>query len=101
MHDALFSQPSALSSEGLIAKAREVGLTEQSFSACMSVASDPAVAQDLADANALGIKSTPAFLFGFDDGQGRARIFKVLDGARPLADFTKILDGLLASAPKR
>ncbi|MBI5391231.1 thioredoxin domain-containing protein [Candidatus Woesearchaeota archaeon] len=69
MSDALFEQSSLLSEASVVAKAKQIGLDQTLFSACMQ---DPAIQQlvdqDQQDAATVGVRGTPTVLIG--TGQG-------------------------------
>jgi protein-disulfide isomerase len=71
-HDQLFASPGALAEEDLIRYASDLGADAEAFADCLaSQRSAGKVARDVAEAQALGITGTPAFiingivLFGF------------------------------------
>jgi len=100
MHNLLFAKPSLLADEDLKKKAMDAGVEKTAFEACMTRGGN-SVERDLADAKALGIQTTPAFLFGLEDQPGSVRISSVLTGAAPFSVFSKTLDELLAVKPSR
>lgn len=66
MHDMLFSDQENLSEEKYLDYARELGLNEEEFSACLSSGTHAdEVLKDIADAESYGVSGTPAF---FIDG---------------------------------
>ena len=86
-HDALFDhQGTGWDYEAL---ARDLGLQTGEFSACLNTGRyREEVIKDLQDGLTLGIASTPTFFIN-----GRPLV-----GARPMADFTAIIDRLLQKA---
>jgi protein-disulfide isomerase len=86
-HDALFALSPALGRDKLLEAARQLGLNETMFSACVSTRRYTArVEQDFQQGRQLGVDGTPAF---FINGVS-------LTGAVPLAEFEKIIDAELA-----
>jgi len=86
-HDALFALSPALGRDKLFEAARQTGLNESAFSACVDARKyKPLVEKDAAEGQRLGVDGTPAF---FINGVN-------LTGAAPLADFEKIIDAELA-----
>ncbi|MBI4637374.1 MAG: thioredoxin domain-containing protein [Candidatus Rokubacteria bacterium] len=85
-HDRLFEEQPRFERERLIAYAVDLGLDRAEFTRCMDERTHAAaVDRDLADARALGIKSTPTFLV---NGQA-------LVGAHPLETFRLLIDDAL------
>jgi protein-disulfide isomerase len=89
MHEALFEQPLALEPSDLSAKAQRLGLDMQRFGACLDSGRFSArVEQDLQEGVRVGVTGTPAV---FING-------RMVSGARPYADFARIIDEELARA---
>ncbi len=89
-HDALFADQSKLSSDGLMATAKKLGLNMDKFDACFKDNKYKAViAQDIAEGNRLNVRGTPTF---FIDG-------RPLVGAS-MAGFEGVIDPELASSNK-
>jgi protein-disulfide isomerase len=63
-----------------------VGITEAQMAACMASPASQ-VSRDLALANSLQIASTPTFLVGAVQLDGRVLVKSILEGARPLEQF--------------
>lgn len=85
-HDRLFEKQPAFRRDDLLAYAAELGLERDAFAQCLDqrlFAAD--VERDLAQAQALGVNSTPAFLIN-----GRAVL-----GALPVEDFRSIVEDAL------
>lgn len=92
MHSALFQNPTDQSEARLIATARELGLNGDSFARCL-LAEEAAdqVKLDVAEAEALGLTGTPAFLVGRRLKDGTVRVVSVVNGARPIAEFDRAI----------
>ncbi len=87
MHDRMFETQDQLGREGLIAKARELGIDVEKFTACLDNGEQKARVQaDVAQGQQLGIRSTPTF---FING-------KMLTGAQSIETFSEIIDQELA-----
>lgn len=100
MHDRLFTQGADLDDAGLRAIAESVELDMLQFDACLAQPSTRApVSRDTAEARALGLSSTPSFLLGSRLPDGRVQVSRVLSGARPVEEFKKELDRLIAPPP--
>ena len=86
MHDALF-ESGELDEDALKMQAKTIGLDEKKFGECLSSErAQAAVKRDLAAGQLAGVDGTPAF---FINGI-------MLSGARPAADFARIIDAELA-----
>jgi protein-disulfide isomerase len=89
-HDRLFAEQPRFAQDRLIAYAVELGLDREAFVRCLTerrFARD--VEADVAQARALGIRSTPTFLIN-----GRALV-----GAHPVEAFRVIIDDRLRRGP--
>jgi protein-disulfide isomerase len=85
-HDRLFEKQPAFRRDDLLAYAAELGLDRDAFAQCLDqrrFAAD--VERDVAQAQALGVNSTPAFLVN-----GRAVV-----GAIPVDEFRSIVEDAL------
>jgi protein-disulfide isomerase len=86
-HDLVFENNKKLSDDDLAGHASELGLEMDAYRQCVSERETQAIVQtDAAAAAGLGISGTPAF---FVNGI-------LLSGAKPFADFVKIIDAELA-----
>jgi protein-disulfide isomerase len=87
LHDLMFKDQSGLAKEGLVAKAKKIGLDEKKFSQCLDEKKFmKAVEDDMAEGKRVGVKSTPTF---FVNGQ-------MVNGAQPLEVFSEIIDEQMA-----
>ncbi len=87
MHDKMFADQSGLDTNGLVAKAKEIGLKEADFKKCLESGKfAAAVSKDMEQGKTVGVKSTPTF---FVNGQ-------LVNGAQPVEVFKKIIDAELA-----
>jgi protein-disulfide isomerase len=96
MHDLLFQDRRRLADADLTRYAAQIGLEPAGFQTCMKSVTTPKVRADLAAAEALGISSTPTFLLGTLEASSAVRVKHRISGARPVEDFQKALDALLA-----
>ena len=86
-HDALYAEQSKLDGAELLNHARALHLDEKSFQSCLDSGKFKSkIDADLAQGSKVGVAGTPGF---FVNG-----VF--LSGARPEADFEKIIDSQLA-----
>lgn len=81
----------------LTAFAKALGLDMNRFNECFGSGKyDDRIAQDLADANKLGIHSTPSFIISYEvNGQ---TVTEEIKGAQPLSVFQQKLDAALVAA---
>jgi protein-disulfide isomerase len=88
-HDRLFSAQPAFERDDLIRYAAEVGLAREPFITCLDERRfTSAVEADVAQARALGVRSTPTFLI---NGQP-------IVGAQPIETFRGVIDQALRAA---
>src|SRR5262249_48957222 len=92
MHDSLFASPKALDRSSLATKARGTGLDPEAFQQCMENAGPKKIGEEVAEAEALGIASTPSFLFGRLQPDGRVKIIRREGGALPWKAFSALVD---------
>jgi len=102
MHEKLFGNQQALTAADLTRYAQETGIEPKAFKECMDADSHGAkIRQDLKDALAAGVSSTPTFFLGFAEGGGKVKIVRRVQGAHPFPVFKAAIDGLLAEAAKK
>ncbi|GAB4014925.1 MAG: thioredoxin domain-containing protein [Bdellovibrio sp.] len=83
MHDAMFADQAGLAKEGLVAKAKAIGLKVDQFTSCLDAGKHRAkVEQDMEDGKNVEVKSTPTF---FVNG-------KIVNGAQPLEVFAELIE---------
>jgi protein-disulfide isomerase len=86
-HDKLFENSRALEDEDLLRYAQELDLDAQRFERCLKERTfEQQVDADVQEARAAGITGTPAFLVNG----------VLVSGARPVADFARVIDTELA-----
>jgi protein-disulfide isomerase len=92
MHDVFFEDPrrlaEGLSQTGII----RAGLQPDQFASCLAQQDPGNIRARAAAARELQISATPTFLIGFKAGGQRVQAVYRIDGARPIADFRKVLD---------
>jgi len=102
MHEKLFGNQQALTAADLTRYAQETGIEPKAFKECMDADSHGAkIRQDLKDALAAGVSSTPTFFLGFAEGGGKVKIVRRVQGAHPYPVFKAAIDGLLAEGAKK
>jgi protein-disulfide isomerase len=85
-HDRLFAARPAFERDELVRYAAELGLPREAFGRCLDERRfASAVEADVAQARALGVRSTPTFLIN-----GR-----LLVGAHPVENFREVIDDAL------
>jgi len=97
MHDLIFAHQDKLSAADLNVVAQTVGVDVEAFSRCLSTGQARAqISADASEGERLGIESTPTFLVGRYQTDGRVRVVEVIQGATSAAHFKDVLDPLLA-----
>lgn len=91
MHDQLFANaPSAR--KGLSAIAQSLGLNLGTFDNCLeSPVVEKQLADDLAQAQTIGLNGTPTFIIGPIDATDRLTVQKVILGVQPFEDFARAI----------
>lgn len=91
-HDALFANQSKLDVPGLEATAKKLGLDQKAFDSCLKSAKfKAAINQDVKAGLDAGVQGTPAF---FINGE-------FLSGAKPEAEFARVIDRELAATGRK
>ena len=98
MHESLFTDATKLGLTDLLQHARDIGLNETQFNACVDNQETASlVRRDLEEGRRLGVTGTPAFFLGLRRADGTIDLMKRLDGALEFAEFEK---AIRAFAPK-
>lgn len=96
MHDRLFAEEQ-LNADTLRVISKSLPLDEPLFDTCLGDrAIGERIATSVAEANALGIRSTPSFFLGQRLADGRVDVVRVLSGLRPeqlIRDLDSVLGG--------
>jgi protein-disulfide isomerase len=92
MHDLLFDA-SPFDSVGLLRRAGVLRLDSGQFSTCLA-AEAPELKANAELAKVLGVTGTPTFYFGRFQGDDRILFVDRFEGARPAAEFQRVIDGL-------
>jgi protein-disulfide isomerase len=98
MQDRLFKAPSELDPEHVREYARSLGLAMAPFNTCLAREGAARVEQDVREARRLGISSTPTFLFGTMQADGRVKVVSRLAGTLPLRAYATTFDRLLTAS---
>jgi predicted DsbA family dithiol-disulfide isomerase len=91
MHDLLFGDQSHLNAPTFRTHVRQLDLNEIEWESCYTDGASKKVKDDIDKARALGIEATPIFLIGTVQRDGRVRVVKRLDGAKPFEAFASAL----------
>jgi len=101
MHDLLFAYKMAAQIEDLPFYAKELGLDLDKFQQCLGSGKyASAIRSDMAEAHNAGVRSTPTFLLGFPQPEGKVKAVKMIKGAQPYAVFKQVIESLL-DTPKQ
>lgn len=95
LHDRFFMTPLDLSESAIVSHAKQIGLNEAQFSACREGEATDVIAADAEAAAALRISSTPYFVFGKIQPDGRVILVDTIRGAQPVAVFRATIEELL------
>ena len=95
MHDRFFSDQAHLDDSMLLRHATDLNLDVRRWQSCRATEARSLVQRDLEEAQALNIPSTPVFLVGTTQADGRLKVQSVLRGARPAEEFRAALDKAL------
>jgi protein-disulfide isomerase len=100
MHRSLFATPPVKDVAGLTAKAKEVGLDTQAFSACLTGGKhDGPIQASVQRMEQLGIQGTPMTVIGLTPAPGQPmKVVKYIYGAQPYTAFKQAIEEVLASA---
>jgi protein-disulfide isomerase len=100
MHARLFENQNKLDS--LTPYAEAIGLNVPKFEECLNSGRQAAaIRQDMAEAQAAGVNSTPTFFLAYTDPKtSKIKTVRRLTGAQPYAAFKAEIDKLLAGGPE-
>jgi len=99
MHDQLFARQRDLGTTAVADGSKALGLNDVAFAACVTGGKyTPKIREAGQMASNLGLKGTPAFVFGMADpaNTSKVKLVRALVGAQPYAQFQQIIDTLLA-----
>jgi len=100
MHDSIFADQQHLDSASLMTRAEVLKLSMPTLQTCLSGDSPNKIKSDVTIAEQLAIHVTPTFLAGIRTVDGKVRVTKRFSGALPIAQFKKVLDGLIEIGSK-
>ena len=98
MRDRLFAHQANLTKSDLVEHARAIGLNPKRFATCLRGSAAQQIKADQMEAARLDIKSTPTFLIGEIQPDGKSiRLARRILGAQPYETFKAELDKMLAA----
>jgi len=96
MHDELFANQKALGPKDLVKYPEALKLDMSKFNACLDGGKSAGeIKKDMAEAQKSGISSTPSFLLGFIESDGKVKAVKLIKGAQPFSAFKTAMDDLI------
>jgi protein-disulfide isomerase len=100
MHDRLFQNQRNQTLDRFVELAVMLKLDPVAFRSCVeSTKHDAVIREDVAEAQAGGVRGTPVFVFGFTDAKGQALTpVRVIVGAQSFEVFKQTIDAMLAEA---
>lgn len=98
MHARLFDNQKQLSEPDLLAHAKALSLDESRFKSCLDDDMTARIRADQEEARKFGINSTPTFLVGIVQPNGKVKVVRKLSGAQPFETFQSIVDEVLKGA---
>jgi protein-disulfide isomerase len=96
MHDSLFRDQRNLDESSLIRRAADLRLDRVRFRSCLGENRDAQVRDDLVIGKTLQVRATPTFFVGVIQSDRTVKVRLRLSGAKPVDDFRKAVDQLLA-----
>jgi predicted DsbA family dithiol-disulfide isomerase len=97
MHDRLFANQRELTPSDLPKHAMALKLDANVFRQCLdSGRHTTGIRQDFGEGQRAGIKGTPTFFLGVEEGS-KLRVVKVIRGAVPISAFKGSIEGALGS----
>jgi protein-disulfide isomerase len=97
-HDWAFEHQRELDEANLHAAATMLGLDSPRFAACLGGQATAKVKADIEAGKALLVEGTPTWFIGIVQPDGKVRVIDRLDGAKPLVEFQRAIDKVVATA---
>jgi protein-disulfide isomerase len=99
MHDKLFANQTALTTDDLVKYAGELNLNKAKFEKCLSSGTFASkVRESVSEGQKAGVTGTPAFFLAINEGNDSSvKTSKRITGAQPYANFKAAIDDLLSS----
>ena len=98
MHDHLFQNQKPLADSDLFAYAQALRLDESAFRVCLREQMAGKIKSDQEEARKFGINSTPSFLVGTIQKNGKVKVLRKMSGAQPYEVFKSLVDEVLKAA---
>jgi protein-disulfide isomerase len=100
MHDRLFADQRNLTLDRFVEIASMLKIDPVAFRACVeSTKHEALIREDIAEAQAGGVRGTPVFVLAYTDPKGQAVTpVRVIVGAQPFEAFKEAIDALLTQA---
>lgn len=96
MREAVFARQE-LADDRLRATAASIGVDMSAFERCLAGGAIDKLRADAAVARQVSIGGTPTFFVGVLRSDGQVRVVERLSGAKPIAEFQKVLDKVVAT----
>ena len=97
VHDAFFSNQEKLNEELLLALAVQTGAQRHQIVGCLESIGRRTIKENVDWARSLGVRSTPSFLIGLRQADGRVKVTRTAQGALSAGELSAMIDA--ASAP--
>lgn len=97
-HDWAFLNQENLGEADMREVAKGLHLDTTAFASCLEAGVDTRLKADVELGNSIGVNGTPAWFVGRFDTAGKVNVTDRLSGARPFAEFQKVIDKALISA---
>ncbi len=100
MHDRLFNDQKMLDVPDLLRHAQDIHLNQYTFKECLDRGLSPALSLDIDEANRVGVTSTPTFLIGTVQPDGKILVLTKIHGAQPISVFRAALEEALKNSTR-
>lgn len=96
LREKIFNNQDKLTDEDLLRHAESIGLDKRAFRDCMGSGVAPEIKADLAIAERLAVRGTPAFFVGTIEEDGSVRLLGRINGSQPFAAYESAVSALAA-----
>jgi len=100
MHDKIFENTKAISSDDLVKNAEAIGLDMTAFKECLDGGKYTAeIRDDISQGQKAGMRGTPSFFLGLTDPKDptKIKVTKFIRGAQAFSGFKPSIDELLSA----
>lgn len=94
LHDWLFDAPAKTDQQAVIQQAEGLGVNSNAMERCLEEDAPRIVGEDLAHANALGVKGTPTFFIGRLLDDGRLEVAERFVGSQRWPSFERAIEAI-------